>query len=489
MTDANVPPIEPPPDATQTASVSRRLADLAASPPSYPAGRFDGRGIVMCAGGARMLTCAWVAISVLRRVLNCSLPIELWHLGPRELGPTEAALLRTLDVDVVDALERAAAKPARTLGGWELKAFALAETRFEQVLMLDADNVAVSDPATLFDSEEFAATGMLVWPDLLALSPDNPIWALCGVPYRSEPSWESGQMVVDKSRCWPALQLVLGMNERSDLFYPHTHGDKDTFHLAWIVAGAAWSIPAHPARATTTGIFQRGFDGALLFQHRTHAKWRLTGRNVLADEFRHQDACLGFLAELRERWSGSIHAPPVASAADARAEGLVLGARWHRLRRPGESDRLLELLDGNRIGVGAARADMLRWHVRGATLVIDGVEDTAVRLEAHAAGGDGWSHGTAELFAQPDAGRDAHGLIAGEVLARLAGGAIAEDDAVTTLATLAQLGDLEDAFGRARSDWAHTPVVLRAVERARRRVGLRNPASQVGMPTDYEPLR
>ena len=47
----------------------------------------------MCAGGARMLTCAWVAISVLRRVLNCSLPIELWHLGPRELGPTEAALL------------------------------------------------------------------------------------------------------------------------------------------------------------------------------------------------------------------------------------------------------------------------------------------------------------------------------------------------------------------------------------------------------------
>ena len=47
---------------------------------------------------------------------------------------------------------------------------------------------------------------------------------------------------------------------------------------------------------------------------------------------------------------------------------------------PGQSDRLLELLDGDRIGVGAAREDMLRWHVRGTTLVIDGVEDTAARL-------------------------------------------------------------------------------------------------------------
>ena len=217
------------------------------------------------------------------------------------------------------------------------------------------------------------------------------------------------------------------------------------------------------------------------------AKWRLTGRNVLADEFRHQDACLAFLAELRDRWSGSIHAPPAASAADARAEAAVLAARWHRLRRPGQSDRLLELLDGNRIGVGAAREDMLRWHVRGTTLAIDGVEDTAARLET--TGGDAWSDGTAGLLPEPEAGRNAHGLIAGEVLARLAGGAITEDDAVTTLATLAQLGDLEDAFDRARSRWAHTPVVLRAIEHARRRVGLRNPAAQVGAPLGYERLR
>jgi hypothetical protein len=483
----NVQPIEQPLDAPQTAAIAR-LRTLVASPADYPAGRFGGRGIVICAGGARMLTCAWVAISVLRRVLGCALPIELWHLGPRELGPTEAALFATLDVEIVDALERASARPARTLGGWELKPFALAETRFEEVLMLDADNVAVTDPSALFDTDQFAATGMLVWPDLVALSRENPIWELCGVPYRSEPAWESGQIVIDKSRCWPALQVALCMNESSDLFYPLTHGDKDTFHLAWILAGAAWSMPSHPARATTTGIFQRGFDGALLFQHRSTEKWRLTGGNVRADEFRHEDACLSFLRELRDRWSGSIDSLPVASVSDARAQDALLRVGWHRLRRPGQSDRLIELLAGNRIGVGAARRDMLRWYVRDAALVIDGVEEAAARLTTLR--GARWSDGTSELLPAPGAGEDARGLIAIEVLGRLAeDGALCEEDVVTTLATLAQLGDLEDAFDRARSRWPHTPAVLRAIDRARRRVGLREPSSKVGAPVGYVRLR
>ena len=42
---------------------------------------------------------------VLRRVVGCTLPIELWHLGPSELGSLEAALFATLDVEIVDAHE------------------------------------------------------------------------------------------------------------------------------------------------------------------------------------------------------------------------------------------------------------------------------------------------------------------------------------------------------------------------------------------------
>ena len=33
-----------------------------------------------------MLTGAWVTIGILRRILRCDLPIELWHIGPEEMG-------------------------------------------------------------------------------------------------------------------------------------------------------------------------------------------------------------------------------------------------------------------------------------------------------------------------------------------------------------------------------------------------------------------
>jgi Mannosyltransferase putative len=51
----------------------------------YPEGRFAGRGIVICAGGTRLFTCAWVCISLLRSTVGCKLPIQVWYLGPEEM--------------------------------------------------------------------------------------------------------------------------------------------------------------------------------------------------------------------------------------------------------------------------------------------------------------------------------------------------------------------------------------------------------------------
>ena len=76
------------------------------------------------------------------------------------------------------------------------------------------------------------------------------------------------------------------------------------------------------------------------------------------------------------------------------------------------------------------------------------------------------------------------------MLARLAGGAITEDDAVTTLATLAQLGDLEDAFDRARSRLgAHAGGAAGDRARAPARGPAQPGSAQVGAPLGYEPLR
>ena len=52
----------------------------------------------------------------------------------------------------VNAQEVRKIHPVRTLNGWELKPFALLNSPFQEVLLLDADNVPVVDPAFLFET-------------------------------------------------------------------------------------------------------------------------------------------------------------------------------------------------------------------------------------------------------------------------------------------------------------------------------------------------
>ena len=105
----------------------------------------NGRGIVICGGGSRYFPCAWVCIHMLRH-LGCTLPIELWHLGPAEMNATLRPLIEPLGVTCVDALEVRKTHPCRILNGWELKPYSIIYSRFDDVLFLDADNVPVVDP-------------------------------------------------------------------------------------------------------------------------------------------------------------------------------------------------------------------------------------------------------------------------------------------------------------------------------------------------------
>jgi hypothetical protein len=173
--------------------VKAGLAEAATADCPFPGDRFTVRGIVICAGGARLFTCAWVAIALLRRHLACTLPIEVWHLGPEEMGPPMRALLEELGAQPVDAFEVAKRHRVERLGGWELKPYAVMHSRFREVLLLDADNVPVRDPEFLFDRPEFRDTGALFWPDIVRLSQDNEIWAISGLNYRDTPSVESGE--------------------------------------------------------------------------------------------------------------------------------------------------------------------------------------------------------------------------------------------------------------------------------------------------------
>jgi hypothetical protein len=276
--------------------------------PSYP-GTFRGRGIVICAGGTRLFTNAWICLNMLRR-LGCDLPVELWHLGRAELDREMASLVKSLRARCVDAHAVRKRNPVRILRGWELKPFTIIHCQFQEVLLLDADNLPVVNPAFLFDTPEFKSTGAIFWPDYGRLDPDWPTWELCGVPYRDEPEFETGQVVVHKEACWRSLQLCLWYNEHSDFFYKFTLGDKETFHMAWRKLGQPYAMPNHPVVNLDKAVMcQHDFEGRRIFQHRNGDKWDLWNDNRSVAGFSFEKECREYLNELRSRWSGKRPLP------------------------------------------------------------------------------------------------------------------------------------------------------------------------------------
>ena len=260
---------------------------------------------MICGGGVKYFTTAWVCIRMLRH-FGCKLPIQLWHLGKEEMDARMQSLLRPFEVECVDALELRKNIPARIIKGYALKAYALLHNPFREVILLDSDNVPLIDPESLFNLPEYKESGALFWPDYGRLAPSRPIWHICGVPYRDEPEFESGQIVVDKARCWKALRLSLWYNEHADFYYHFIHGDKDTFHMAFRKLGLPYAMPSTPIESLQGVMCQHDFHGNRIFQHRNSHKWSLKGPDKRISGFLHEELCIWFLNELRNRWDGVI---------------------------------------------------------------------------------------------------------------------------------------------------------------------------------------
>jgi hypothetical protein len=350
----------------------------------YPAGRFAGRGMVICGGGTKYFPCVYVLVRLLRH-LGCAQPIEVWHLGAREMSPGMRGLLAAHGAVCVDALEVRRVHPARRLGGWELKCYALLHSRFDEVLLLDADNCPVRDPAFLFDSPQYRRHGAVFWPDFWRFRRDAAVWVAAGIPprkAREAMQFESGQILIHKARCWRALHVAMHLNEHSDWWYRLVHGDKDTFFLAWEKIGQRHAMVPHPVRPLDGVMLQHDFDGRLLFQHRNFAKWTLEDNRRIPG-FRMEERCLMFLAELRAQWQPGL--PPWVRKWEPSKAAKPLHAVAARLCRAplyyiraGLGHRPMEFRPDGTIGTGAAACERW-WDLRLVKPVAGGVRK--VQLE------------------------------------------------------------------------------------------------------------
>lgn len=362
--------------------VARAIPTLADRPVEAKA----GRGVVIAAGGVKFQVGAWVTISMLRE-LGCTLPIEVWYLGLDEYNAAWERLVEPLGVQCVDAHEVRREFPHARLHGWELKPYAIQHSRFAEVLFLDADNVPVVDPTYLFETPQYREAGAIFWPDYGRLGKSRQAWKVFGdVPYRDEPEVESGQVVVDKTRCWRALELCHWyMQNSNNFFFYHVHGDKEIFHLAWRRLEMPYAMPSRGIHSLDGTMCQHDFDGRRLFQHRNMKKWRL-GANERVAGFAHEDRCLALLADLAARWSPAAQTLP--TAADLREIAAMDGREYFYVRVGHGPGRPMVFARDGTIAKGAAGCERY-WTLRSGELLIAG-DDGRLTMELSRDGDGVW---------------------------------------------------------------------------------------------------
>ncbi|OBA23456.1 nucleotide-diphospho-sugar transferase [Metschnikowia bicuspidata var. bicuspidata NRRL YB-4993] len=254
-------------------------------PEDGPAGLYKGDGIVFVGGGKFN----WLTLLSIRtlRAKGCELPVEILIPTLKEYDmelctkvfPALNAKCMFLPMELYgDDLEFAS---SLSFKGYQYKSLAILISSFENVLLLDSDNIAAFSPEHLFKNEPFLSSGLVVWPDFWRRSTSPSFYQIAGekvskkellpkyvekfgfyqpqstsskvnwfteVPYHErvgtipDPSSESGQLMVSKKSHLKAVLLALYYNSYGPkFFYPifsqgtPGEGDKETFLAATVV--------------------------------------------------------------------------------------------------------------------------------------------------------------------------------------------------------------------------------------------------------------
>lgn len=262
----------------------RHIASFIARKKRDPIPQFEGTGIVMAAGGRSYLRMAFITISVIRNN-GWNIPIEIWHMGPKELPHDLKRRFNHLEVQFIDAHQVMKKVPSRTMGGFELKSYAIANSSFRHVMLLDADCEPIQSPETLFNSNEYKDTGVIVAPDIKLNRKGNTIFNLMGIPFTAD-FWEgeSGFIMIDKVKAWRALELTRWLNEFSDFYYRYVWGDKDLLPLSCLRLKMPY-LMLPKCTWENFGIRHYWFDGSIVADHHMDQK-RNPGAHVPPEHLR-----------------------------------------------------------------------------------------------------------------------------------------------------------------------------------------------------------
>ena len=172
--------------------------------PLYPENLFQGRGIIMLAGG-RYSDYAATALGMVREV-GSKLPVEVWIKDKSEETKGWCAELEKEGMAcrmLSDYMDMSLLPHA-----YQMKVFTMLFSTFQEFLFLDADDMPMSNPDVIFDGKMYKEKGAILWPDYWPHTGSPWLPYIMGISDKSsdmladEQSVESGQVVWDKQRHW-----------------------------------------------------------------------------------------------------------------------------------------------------------------------------------------------------------------------------------------------------------------------------------------------
>lgn len=215
--------------------------------------RWSGRGILLCAGGQKLIPQLLVTLNYLNLIGN-TLPIEVFYGDagefPEEIRQifTETwPLVKFVCVQDIFLQNEINARGYRDMNfrGFQIKPIALHACSFEEVLYMDCDVLLKNTTGFYFEEENYKRTGSLFFPDFwrydmferTRASPQMVQGGLLNALYRVQTDRqtyevESGLFVFHKTRLRRTLEALQTITCNYPYFYSIVYGDKDTFRLA-----------------------------------------------------------------------------------------------------------------------------------------------------------------------------------------------------------------------------------------------------------------
>lgn len=213
------------------------------------------RGVVMSVHMGVLL----IAVGSIQRLraAGCHLPVEIFYLEGEldESHPLTKKLFNLGDI-------RPRIVEDRSYFRYYSKIYAVIHSSFNDVLLLDSDNIVARNPEYLFDAPEYKAKGAIFWPDhwhpnhspLFKLDHTSLAWELFGIPFVNSFEQESGQLLINRNIAYRAFPILDSYIQNADLIekLKVAWGDKELFRFAFMRAGLSFHMVQTPPGEQTT---------------------------------------------------------------------------------------------------------------------------------------------------------------------------------------------------------------------------------------------